>query len=523
MPKRGPTDRVPTAWPEREALREKGQFWTPDWVAEAMVAYVLLNGTSTVFDPAVGAGAFFRAAKTMARARGIRLTLRGTELDQHVLRQAEAHGVTKRDLTHVARTDFVLNPPAGPFPAIVANPPYIRHHRLSLTVKASLRRLSCECLGHPLDARAGYHVFFLLRALHLLSKDGRLAFILPADTCEGVFAQQLWAWITRQYTLQGVITFAPDATPFPGVDTNPVIFLIQHSSPPADSLWWVRCVKAGTPALRQWILSGFTRTRDPDLHIARRSLAEALATGLSRPPMPQRVSSAVLGDVATVRRGIATGANDFFFLSASHARLLGLPKDLLKPAIGRTRDVPGDTLTTDTVATLEAKGRPTVLFSPDDRPLDRFPPTVHAYLTRGEALGLPQRPLLASRRPWYKMEVRRVPPILFAYLGRRHARFIRNLAGVIPLTGFLCVYPRWRDPAFLKKLWDVLRHPQTLSNLALVGKSYGSGAIKVEPRALERLPLPDSVVATVGLDVPTRPSQLSLYEPNTRHIAARPR
>src|SRR5262249_46653287 len=123
--------------------------------------------------------------------------------------------------------------------------------------------------------------------------------------------------------------------------------------------------------------------------------------------------------------------------------------------------------------------------------------------------GLPQRPLIAQRRPWYKMEVRTPPAFLFAYLGRRNARFIRNLAGVLPLTGFLCVYPRSEEPDYVERLWQVLRHPETVNNLAAVGKSYGSGAIKVEPRALEQLPLPTQIVAQAGLALGS--AQLSLY------------
>src|SRR5438270_11688370 len=49
---------LPSSGPAREALREKGQFWTPDWVADAMVAYMIGTDTDHVFDPAVGAGAF---------------------------------------------------------------------------------------------------------------------------------------------------------------------------------------------------------------------------------------------------------------------------------------------------------------------------------------------------------------------------------------------------------------------------------------------------------------------------------
>jgi hypothetical protein len=97
------------------------------------------------------------------------------------------------------------------------------------------------------------------------------------------------------------------------------------------------------------------------------------------------------------------------------------------------------------------------------------------------------------------MEIRKAPPFLFAYLGRRNARFIRNLAGVMPLTSFLCVYPHHDDADSIDRLWQALKHPDTVKNLALVGKSYGAGAIKVEPRALERLPIPDHVVAELGL------------------------
>lgn len=49
---------LPTKWDEREQLREKGPFWTPAWVANAMVTYVSKDA-DLVFDPASGACAFY--------------------------------------------------------------------------------------------------------------------------------------------------------------------------------------------------------------------------------------------------------------------------------------------------------------------------------------------------------------------------------------------------------------------------------------------------------------------------------
>jgi hypothetical protein len=500
---------LPRSGPEREALREKGQFWTPEWVAEAMVTYVLAGRCDEIFDPAVGEAAFFRAAKAVGKELGREIRLLGTEIDQQVLVNAKKGDLTDGDLASVWITDFVLQPPKGPFKAIVANPPYIRHHRLPASYKGRLRTLGAQLVGSPLDGRAGIHVYFLLRALELLAPDGRLAFIMPADTCEGVFAAALWDWISRHYRLDAVVTFAPHASPFPGVDTNPVVFMIGRANP-ADSFWWIRCNKPGTDAFKRLLRSDFRASGGEDLSVHLRSLSEALATGLSRPPLRQERSPLTLVHFAKVMRGIATGANEFFFLTVNQASDLGIPDEFLVPGIGRTRDVCGDELTPAGLRELDARGRPTLLFAPDGRRLDRFPDAVKKYLEKGEAMGLPGRSLIRTRRPWYKMERRAAPPLLFAYLGRRNARFIRNSAGAVPLTGFLCVYPHQDTPAFVNALWEVLRHPRTVSNLSLVAKSYGSGAIKAEPRALEKLPIPEAVALEAGLRAPCSFEQMRL-------------
>ncbi len=480
--------KLPTQKFDRERLREKGQFWTPDWIADAMVAYALSNGSEHILDPAVGAGVFLRAAKKLAGKLNRTVHLWGTEIYPEVLEQARHNGLSEEDIEHIAIRDFVLDPSTGPFQAIVANPPYIRHHRLPSSTKYELRRIAVESIGTALDGRAGLHIYFLIRALQVLDKGGRLAFIMPADTCEGVFSSTLWTWITRNYRLDSVITFAPSASPFPGIDTNPVIFMIANEAP-QEKFLWAKCRFPKASDLKNWVMSGFDESADT-LEVHKRFLSEGLATGFSRPPMEGNKSSYILGEFAYVMRGIATGANEYFFLTARRAKNLQLPEEFLIPAIGRTRDVPGSIITLETIKNLESKNRPNLLFSPDGRTLDEFPESVREYLRQGETRGIHRQSLIATRRPWYKMETRPPPPILFAYLGRRNTRFVRNLAEVVPLTGFLCVYPVRDNPDFVEQLWSVLQRPETISNLSLVGKSYGSGAIKVEPRALERLPLP---------------------------------
>lgn len=495
---------LPSAWEARELLREKGQFWTPDWIAQPMVEYVLADRGGLLFDPAVGAGAFFRAARAIARERSLSVRLAGMEIDSTALVLALQHGVERSDLEQVIIGDFVLQPPQAKFDAIVANPPYIRHHRLAPQQKAQLRQLVTTLIGRPLDGRAGLHIYFFVRALSLLENNGRLAFIMPADTCEGKFAPDLWAWVVRDYALDAVISFSPEATPFPNVDTNPLIFFIRKA-PPQPRFLWARCHRPSTDALKNWVRSGLPSTSERDLTVVVRDLREGLSTGLSREPISEELGRYVLGDFVKVMRGIATGANDFFFMTVERARELGIPLEFFVKAVGRVRDVPGNEITDETLDRLDRQGRPTLLLALSGDDEATFPAPVRQYLREGERLGLPERPLIAQRRPWYKMEVRVPPPFLFAYLGRRNSRFILNRAGVVPLTGFLCVYPKEEAGDYrLEQLWQLLSHPDTAANLAVIGKSYGDGAIKVEPRLLERLPVPEHLVQRFGFPVQLR-------------------
>lgn len=503
---------LPTKHKEREKLREKGQFWTPSWVAEAMVAYVAEN-TELVFDPATGKGAFFKALKNMNNSNNILFF--GIDIDNKVLQDE----IYNNNSCLVELRDFIKNPPQRKFKAIVANPPYIRHHRIDEETKQYLKQLCMEITSSTIDGRAGYHIYFLLQALKVLEEKGKLAFIMPADTCEGTFSKKLWNWITKNYCLECVITFDENATPFPNVDTNAVIFFIKKDKPKKE-IFWIKAKQAYSEDLKNFILTGFSKTDFETLLITKRNLKEALNTGLSRPEQDLNGLKYHLSDFATVMRGIATGANNFFFLTKQQAKELNIPQEFLKLAIGRTKDICGDIVTMEDIKKLEKKSRPTLLLS-IDQPKEKLPKQILDYLQKGIELNFPNRPLIKQRKPWFRMEKREIPELLFAYLGRRNSRFIKNEAKVLPLTGFLCVYPIYKDENYINNLWKVLNHPDTIKNLQLVGKSYGSGAIKVEPRNLDNLPIPEYLIEQYNIKRKYKSlnGQLNLFHENKEKYA----
>lgn len=500
---------------EREVLRSKGQFWTPSWVAKAMVRYALAGRAKVLFDPAVGPGTFFLAARQL----GFSGEFAGCELDSEALYGATRNSLSTRDLANIQVADF-LSLPKSIYPAIISNPPYIRHHRIPIASKERFQREAKHDLGIQIDGRAGLHVYFFIRCLQMLRKGGRLAFIVSADICEGVFAKGLWTWVCENFRLDAVLTFSPEAAPFPGVDTNAIVFLIRNKAPVSKFLWG-RVDQVDEQALDNLVESLGDCISSPSIYLTTRTVSEGLRTGFSRPQSAYSGDVLELGEAARVMRGIATGANNFFVMTRNQMKEAKLSPSLFIRCVGRTRDCPDDRITSETLEALERANRPTWLLNLPNIEFVSLPQKVQAYIQHGRGAGLPERALIKSRRIWYRMEQRKVPPILFAYLGRRSSRFILNEAGVVPLTGFLCVYPRHDLSGHAESLCAALNDPATIVGLRQVGKSYGDGAIKVEPRALEKLALRKEVLIKYGVNVQPSPTQLILLEPKAHYRACK--
>jgi hypothetical protein len=291
-----------------------------------------------------------------------------------------------------------------------------------------------------------------------------------------------------------------------------MVFLISNTVPTSHFKWLQVKERDDAAILRALKGSASDQFMDDAVVSLHRKISDALATGLSRPPRSTGSEGIPLCCYAKVVRGIATGANEFFFLTRKQVKSLGLESRFFIRAVGRTRDCRENVITPDTLEKLEEENRPTWLLNLDGTPKDRLPHSMQSYLASGERAKLNERALIRSRRPWYKMEQRTPPPILFAYLGRRDCRFILNKAGVVPLTGFLCVYPHDSSPDGAERLWRALNHPSTLANLIFTGKSYGGGALKVEPRQLDMLEIPMAVLKETGLESVSATRELVLLE-----------
>lgn len=194
-----------------------------------------------------------------------------------------------------------------------------------------------------------------------------------------------------------------------------------------------------------------------------------------------------LSELASTRRGIATGANGFFLLSESQIKEHDIRETSVIPCVGKANDVAGIVFSTSDLANLRARNAKCLLVNFRDE----LSASERMYVDSGEAEGLTSRYILANRSPWYSMEQRPIAPIWASVFGRGDLGFIYNAAGTSSLTNFHCVYPARTDTAFLKALTVTLNSGLVRAEARLHTRGYGGGLAKFEPNDLKSILVPD--------------------------------
>ena len=471
---------------DRAARRALGQFWTPAPIAELMVRWALRDRPGRFLDPAAGPLTFLAAAD---RAFGPgRASCVAFELDPALAAATRAHLDPARCELHEA--DFLTDARSFPDLPVVCNPPYTRHHELRDEVKAELAAWTDRAFGFRPSRFLGAYAWFLLRAIGAVGPRPRLCFITPVELLASRSGRRLLERLPASHWPRRAIVFGPRCDAFAGVDATAMVTFFDPASDGRSSAL-VLHAWPGAPALLEWL--------DDPAAGAPGAWGEALplvrGRRFERGPAPAApsVGRRPLLDFARVTRGVATGANEFFLFDAARRRASGIPAEHFVRVIARARDAPRLLLEAGDLRALEARGRPTYLLAL--RRDHRLPPAVVAWLAEGARLGLPDRPLLSRRSPWWVTEAREAPSILFTYLSRGDPRFVRNRARAVPLTTFLALWPR-RPPAGLSRAtWETLltatlNTPGTLASLDRHARAYGGATRKIEPRELERIDLP---------------------------------
>jgi adenine-specific DNA-methyltransferase len=471
-----------------------GQFATPPSLADDIVHFskrLMLSSADIRFlDPAVGSGSFFSALLRSMDAPSIRESV-GYEIDPAFADVAES--VWASTGLDVRRGDFTraIPPPTGAgFDLIICNPPYVRHHHLSVQEKHRIREQSEAASGISLSGLSGLYAYFLSLSHAWMNEGALAAWLIPQEFLDVNYGEGIRQYLTQRVTLLRIHCFDPKDVQFADALVSSAVVWFRKSAP--DETSEAEFTSGGSlkaPRRHETI-----RQQDIDPSAKwRHSQFRGRST-------PRGSESPIFGDYFEIKRGIATGANDFFVISVDRAAELKLPSEFLRPILPGPRtladdiiraDEYGNPLTTPNLLLVNCNLAQAVVE-------DRYS-TLWNYLQTGQQNGISERYLCRHRSPWYSQEHRETPLFLCTYMNRiRNGggafRFLLNTSSAIATNVYLLLYPKAplsdiiaAHPECRETVWQALQRIAP-DDLLREGRVYGGGLYKLEPGELRAVP-----------------------------------
>ena len=487
-----------------------GQFATPPPLAVDILQYartLLPAGEKIHFlDPAIGTGAFYAALCKVFPKKQIAEAL-GFEIDPHYGKPAaklwEGSGL------HINLADFTHADASPRVNLLVCNPPYVRHHHMTNAEKIRLQLRTLKASGLQLSGLAGLYCHFLGLSHAWMAEGGIAGWLIPSEFMDVNYGQAAKRYLLNKVTLLHIHRFDPNDVQFADALVSSAVVWFKKAPPPRDHA--VTFSFGGTLLAPKF---------------SRRVTAAALAheAKWTRFPMAEvRAKSAIptISDFFKIKRGIATGDNSYFILSADEIAARSLPMEVFRPILPSPRYLPVDQVDAYKNGNPKLDRRIFLLDTrlSEDEIKRRFP-FLFAYLEEGKARALHARYLCSHRAPWYAQENRPAPPIVCTYLGRKDTargrpfRFILNRSQATIANVYLAMYPTpllaralAREPDLINQVWQGL-NDITPAQLLGEGRVYGGGLHKLEPKELANVPVPQLMELLPSRDRPARQADL---------------
>jgi adenine-specific DNA-methyltransferase len=369
------------------------------------------------------------------------------------------------------------------FDAVIANPPYIRHHRVSRQHKALASRYERALKIRP-SSLSGSYVYFLLEALLRLEEGGRLVFITPSEFLDVRYGVAVKEALLRHCILDEVLVFDGGELAFDGVLTTAAVTIATKRESQK------KMVKLTEGKLNRKVRRKRSRQIDVDRLNPRDAWTRLLPARAARIEELSGSRTATLSDYARIRRGIASGDNSFFCLTQDQVRRWGIERKYLVPVIVGSRDLPepGEAVTGAHLRRLRSKGRPSWLLWCHDSEEELKGRSVLDYIRHGESRGVPDRFNCQARTPWYSIEKVAAPNFFVTYMSRGRARFVRNLTKARCMSSLINLWTL--DGVDPDRLGEMLDDPEHAELIREFGRTYGGGLGKIEPGELRLLPVP---------------------------------
>lgn len=465
-----------------------GSYYTPYWLAEFIMRWVLSSGAKSILEPSCGDGIFFDAipqSSCNVSVSGFDINSDATATCINKLEKISGKStIDTKDFLQWA-IDNLTATNRQSFDAVVGNPPFIRYQYWDKEMQDRAQKLF-GLMGMKFSKHTNAWIPFVIASIKFLNAGGYLGMILPSELLHVLYAKGLRDYLLQECsqillidpediwfenTLQGVIVLMAQKKANPNQQTNGIAIIHTKgksfaTKSPSDLFSHADYV-SGDFLKNKWTYALLT----PDERQAYKSICSH--------PSVFNFSALATADV-----GIVTGANKFFLVPDSTVEKYRLQSVAL-PMFGRSEHCPGIIYDQAQHNENTQKGFPTnfLYFSHDDDEEN-----YKDYLSIGELEGLPKRYKCRIRNPWFKVPSVYASPISMLKRSNGMPRLILNRLNAYTTDTAYRIAPNRNIDA--DSLVVCFLNSLTALSAELEGRHYGGGVLELVPSEIDRLKVP---------------------------------
>lgn len=468
---------VPDDVDTAELRKARGAFFTPDAITRYITDWAVRTSDDTVLEPSAGDAAFLLQAVRRLRELGDGASdprVDGVEIHPHSARVASERVRDAGGKAHLTVSDFFLVEPEPRYSVVIGNPPYIRYQ--DFTGESRTRsRAAALAAGVALTALASSWAAFTIHSALFLKPGGRMGLVLPAELLSVNYAAVVRQFLFDRFRSVELVLFTEQV--FPEAEADVVLLLADgFDEGPTDhaTIYQAR----DTEALSK--LSGpLTWTPADPAAKWTGMLIDSVATE----PLRSLRASGHFTNLETwgdTTLGMVTGNNRYFALSPRRVQELGLTrKDLVRLSPPGSSHLRGLELSSGAMTRLGQNGKATWLFYPSETPS----PSAQAYIATGHLAGVDEAYKCRVRKPWYRVPLLPPADLLLTCMNADTPRLTTNSAQAGHLNSVHGVYLKDDARDLGRELLPLASlNSVTLLSAEMVGRSYGGGILKLEPR-----------------------------------------
>lgn len=495
--------------PELSSQKLRGGYYTPKPIADFLAQWAIQSRYAQVLEPSCGDGeilvsglqalldqgatkeeAVFQThgveidAKERSKALD-RLRELGFQPDETTIHKGDFFAYCRKHLTDKGLLSLCSDGQPRFFDAIIGNPPFVRYQNFPEEQRKPAFQIMTTAGMRP-SRLTNTWVPFLVAASYLLTEDGRLAMVIPAELLQVNYAAELRRFLSEYFNKLTLITFKKLV--FEGIQQEVVLLLAEGNGGESTG---IRTIELNSiDALASYEHTDFSTTKlKPMDHSTEKWTQYFLDTDeiellreLKKSPLLTEA-----GKVIDVDVGVVTGQNQFFVLSEEQIKNASL-KRYAQRIVSRSGHLKGAIFSEEDWQSNVENNLPAHLLMLPDKPFEDLSKAAQEYVKAGEDSGWHTGYKCRIRDPWYKVPSVWTPDAFMLRQVHGYPKLIVNKAEAT------CTDTIHRVKLLNGRSAEVIAaaflNSLTFAFSEVMGRSYGGGVLELEPNEAEKLPLP---------------------------------